>query len=113
GTAFTFLHHHMGAAPGVFRGRGLVRGGAGRLAAAFEQAARAAGAEIRLGAAAASIRLDGSRVGGVVLGGGEEIAARTVLSAGDARATLLGLLPAGTLEPEFARALTNIKFRGA
>jgi len=112
GTAFTLLHHHMGAGAGRFRGRGFVRGGAGVLADAFAAAARAAGAEIRFSAEVAAIRLAGGRLRGVALAGGDEIDAPAVLSSVDPRRTLLGMVPAEALDPELARSVSHIKCRG-
>jgi len=45
--------------------------------------------------------------------GGEEILARRVISNADPRRTFLGLVDPEQLEPQFLRAVRNIKFRGA
>jgi phytoene dehydrogenase-like protein len=103
GTAFNFLHHHVGCAPGVFR---PPRSDAGAALAALP------GVEVRRGATVARIRVEGGRACGVVLSGGETLDAPLVVSGADPRATLLGLLEPGRLEPEFALAVRNIKCRG-
>lgn len=70
-------------------------GGMRRLALALADAARRHGARIACGRAVQSLRLDGGRVAGVRLEGGEEIAADVVVHNGDARALHDGLLGAG------------------
>src|SRR3954449_4305083 len=77
GTAFVGFFHDLGEAtdpPGAW---GFARGGMGAVTGALAGAVRAAGAEIRTEAEVERV-LDGGR--GVVLAGGEEIAARVVLS---------------------------------
>ncbi len=111
GTGYMFLHHMVGAG-GVVRRRRQVRGGMGALGTALQRAARAAGAEIRLGQEVASIRVEDGRAIGIELVGGGEITASRVVSSADPGRTLLGLVDPGELAPEFVRALDNIKYRG-
>ena len=102
GTAFRLLHHHVGCAPGVFRPARI------DLVAALRErpgvALRAQGIE--------RILIKGGRVTGVALAGGEELAAALVLSAEDARRTLLELADPGWLDPELARAVGHVRRRG-
>jgi phytoene dehydrogenase-like protein len=90
GTAFVGFFHDLGEAtdpPGAW---GFAQGGMGAVTQALASAARAAGAEIRTEAEVAS-----ASGGGVVLAGGEEIAARAVLSNADpVRTARLAGLPA-------------------
>jgi phytoene dehydrogenase-like protein len=51
-------------------------------------------------------------VSGVVLVGGEEIAASSVISTADPSRTMLRLVDPVWLDPEYLRAVGNIKFRG-
>ena len=103
GTAFNLLHHHVGCPAGVFRQPSSnVR----------DVLERMPGVDVRRGAAVARLNVTGGRVTGVRLANGEEIAATTVVSSGDPRHTMLGLLEPGWLEPEYARAVKNIKCRG-
>ncbi|WP_419861847.1 phytoene desaturase family protein [Candidatus Palauibacter sp.] len=111
GTGYMFLHHMVGA-DGVVRRRRQVGGGLGALGTALQHVATAAGAEVRLGHEVASIRVEDGRATGVVLAGGEEVAAPRVVSSADPGRTLLGLVDPGELAPEFVRALENIKYRG-
>ncbi|MYC17144.1 MAG: NAD(P)/FAD-dependent oxidoreductase, partial [Gemmatimonadales bacterium] len=111
GTGYMFLHHLVGAG-GVVRRRRQVRGGMGALGAALQRVAVAAGAEIRLGHEAASIRVEDGRAMGIALAGGGEIAASRIISSADPGRTLLSLVDPGELAPEFVRALDHIKYRG-
>ncbi|MYK00650.1 MAG: NAD(P)/FAD-dependent oxidoreductase [Gemmatimonadales bacterium] len=111
GTGYMFLHHMVGA-DGIVRRRRQVRGGMGALGAALQRAAVAAGAEIRLGHEAASIRVEDGRATGIALAAGGEIGASRIVSSADPGRTLLDLVDPGELAPEFVRALDSIKYRG-
>lgn len=113
GTAFVFLHHHIGSDQGVFRSPGLVRGGIGNLTEALAASVRQHGAEIRTEAEVAQVNIANGRVAGVTLANGEEITARRVISSADPKRTFLGLVDPLHLEPRFLRKVQNIKFRGA
>jgi phytoene dehydrogenase-like protein len=113
GTAYVLLHHYMGEIDGSFRAWGIPRGGTGGLSEAIASAARTMGAEIRTDAPVARIRTRNGRASGVVLGSGEEIAARAVLSSADARVTFLDLLEQGTIDPAMESAVRRYKFRGS
>jgi phytoene dehydrogenase-like protein len=113
GTAYVLLHHYMGEIDGAFRAWGIPRGGTGGISESIASSARAAGAEIRTEAPVARISVAGGRAMGVVLDSGEEIAAGCVLSSADARLTLLGLLEAGFLDPDFEAQLRRFKYRGS
>jgi phytoene dehydrogenase-like protein len=112
GTAFNLVHHRIGAAGALLAGPSFVAAGMGALAAALEGAARAAGAEVRTGAEV--IRVDAGPGGarGVTLADGSDIECKTVVSDADPRRTLLGLVDAGLLAPEFLAAVANIRSRG-
>jgi phytoene dehydrogenase-like protein len=112
GTAYVLLHHLAGTNGHLRAGR-TAQGGIGGLAAALAASARAHGAEIRTGAEVARVLVKDGRATGVVLAGGEEIAARQVASNADPGRTFLGLVGPENLEPEFVRAVGNIRYRGA
>jgi len=103
GTAFNLLHHHVGNEAGVFRPS---------LSSLSQVLARLPGVEQRRDAQVARITVKAGRATGVVLSGGEEIAAALVVSSADPRRTLLGLIEPGWMDPEFTRAVRNIKCRG-
>jgi phytoene dehydrogenase-like protein len=112
GTAYILLHHSMGAVGGKRGLWGFVRGGMGAVSEALAAAARARGAEIRVDAPVARIRIQGGRATGVVLESGEEIAARAVASNVDPRLTFLRLVGEAHLEPDFAAAIRRFRCEG-
>src|SRR4029078_11816855 len=69
-----------------------VKGGPGALTAAMAEAAREAGAEIRVNAGVSSVLVRGGRVGAVILDDGSELTATAVISNADPRRTLLNLV---------------------
>ena len=99
GTAFNFLHHLVGSPLGVFRPA------RSNVTAVLEGLK---GVEVRRGSRATVLAKNG-RTTGVVLANGEEIAAPLVVSSAPPRETLEPV--AIELDPEFARAVRNIKAR--
>ncbi|HET9694159.1 MAG TPA: NAD(P)/FAD-dependent oxidoreductase [Steroidobacteraceae bacterium] len=77
------------------------------------KALRACGGVVRTGASVARILVEHQRCVGVQLASGEEIRARTVVSAADPRRTLLGLVGAPELPPEFVWHARSIRMRGS
>ncbi len=113
GTAHVLLHDHASEqAGGGIRQWGFVRGGIGRLPEAMADAAREAGAEIRTEAPVERIVVEDDRATGVLLAGGEEIAARRVLSNADPKTTLLRLAGEDRLPERFAAALRAYRCEG-
>jgi len=102
GTAFRFLHHHVGSPEGVFRPP------RSNLSAILRQRP---GVLFRVDNVT-KIRVEAGRVDGVVLDGGEEIEAALVVSGVDPRRTLLELADPAWLDPELARAIGNIRRHG-
>jgi len=113
GTAYVLLHHYMGELDGVFRAWGFARGGNGSVSAAIAGAALAAGAEIRCNASVEKVLVSHGRARGVVLEGGEEIRAKTVVSGADPRRTFMQLVGEKHLPGEFADSIRRFRFRGA
>ncbi|HXH05834.1 MAG TPA: NAD(P)/FAD-dependent oxidoreductase [Vicinamibacterales bacterium] len=113
GTAYVLLHHYMGEIDGAFRAWGLPRGGTGAVSAAIAAAARAAGAEIRLNAPVARIRVQDGRATGVVLENGDEIAARSIASSADPRRTFLQMVGDAHLPAEFVEDVRRYKLHGS
>jgi len=112
GTGFVLLHHLTGAKDGSVRGRAPWTGGPGAFTEAAEAAARRAGVTVRTGAVVTRILVREDAVAGVVLQGGEEIAASRVLSTADPTRTLLEWVDPVWLDPEFMHAVRNIRHRG-
>jgi len=77
------------------------------------EAARSAGTEFRTGAEVEQIRVKDGRATGIVLKGGEEIAATIVVSNADPRRTFLKLLDPVHLEPSFLGKMKNYRSTGS
>lgn len=90
----------------------LVRGGLGALSQALGEAAKGFGAEIRTGAEVERITAQDGRVTGVVLAGGEEIAAGAVVSGVDPHRTFLRLLDPALLDPEDLQRIRGYRQNG-
>jgi phytoene dehydrogenase-like protein len=101
GTAFNFLHHHAGSPTGVFR---PVRSNVTQTLEGMKRV------EVRRGSRATVLAKNGRATGVVLEKSGETILAPLVVSSADPRATLDPV--AIELDPEFARAVDNIKARG-
>ena len=112
GTAYLFMHQHVGMQNGALRPAEFVQGGMGKLVAGLETLARQAGVEIMTGAPVARIKIDEGKAVGVVLENGDEIEAGRVVSNADPRSTFFDLLGPEQLEPDFVRAVDNIRFKG-
>src|SRR5207237_1810872 len=91
----------------------VMRGGPSAAAAALEEAASAAGAELRQNVAVRSIIVENRRAVGVALVNGEIIAAGAVLSSLDARQTLLELVPPESVGFGVAANLTDYQKLGS
>lgn len=101
GTAFNFLHHHVGSPAGVFRpGRSH----------AVQALSQRPGVEIRRGGRSRILASGGRARGVAIEPGGETLNAALVVSSADPRAALREV--STELDPEFVRAVENIKCRG-
>ena len=110
GSGYTLMHNWLNrAGPGHKR----VEGGIGRIADALVSALKSRGGEVRTGADVKTILTDDLKVTGVKLASGEEISAPVVISGADPRHTLLDLVGAPELPPEFVWHTQSIKMRGA
>jgi phytoene dehydrogenase-like protein len=89
-----------------------VKGGPGALTRAMADAAREAGATIRLEAPVARIAIANGRAQGVLLQDGSEIPATTVISNADPRRTLLELVDPIELDPGILQRLRNYRMPG-
>ncbi len=110
GTALVMLHHLVGAPAGSMRRAG--RWSADGIVATLEQAARRNGVAIRTSAKVQRVLVADDATRGVVLEDGEEIASQSVVSSADPGQTMRGMVDPVWLDPEFLRAIGNIKYRG-
>jgi phytoene dehydrogenase-like protein len=109
GTGYTLIHNWLNRGGPAHRRND----GGASITAALVAALRAHGGELRTSAGVARIVVDRQQVTGVRLDSGEEIAAKVVASAADPRATLLGLVGAPELPPEFVWQAQSIRMRGS
>src|SRR5215469_1590122 len=93
-------------------GASYVPGGTGALPTAMAIAAQAAGVEVGTNIEVAQIKVKDGAATGVVLGNGDEIDARTVISSADPKRTLLGLVEPQHLTPSFLQRLQNYRTHG-
>src|SRR4030095_12771936 len=112
GTAYVLLHHCMGGVGGRRGLWGFVRGGMGAVTQAMAASARAAGAEIRCDAEVSAITVKANRATGVVLAGGEEIAAAHGASHLDPKVTFERLVDPALLPDEFAARIRHYRIEG-
>jgi phytoene dehydrogenase-like protein len=111
GTGYVLFHHVMGETNGNRGVWAYVEGGMGRLSELLAEAAREAGAEIRVGAPVASVIVEGGRARGVTLEGGPAIEARVVLSSADPHRTFVDLIAPGVLPEDLLRGIRALDFR--
>jgi phytoene dehydrogenase-like protein len=108
GTGYTLMHNWLNRG-GLAHGR---TGGAS-ITDALVTALKASGGELRTSAAVARILVEKQQVVGVRLASGEEIRAARVVSAADPRHTLLDLVGAPELPPEYVWHAQSIRMRGS
>jgi phytoene dehydrogenase-like protein len=92
GTAYILLHHYMGEVDGSVGAWGYARGGMGAVTQALAASFQASGGTIRTGAAVDRVLVRNGRAEGVVLAGGEEVRASTVVSNADVKRTFLTMV---------------------
>jgi phytoene dehydrogenase-like protein len=90
----------------------LPAGGMGAVSEALAAAARAAGAEIRLGSPVQRITMDFDRASGVELESGEVLNAGCVISGADPHTTFQKLLGVRHVEAGFANRVRNLRAKG-
>jgi phytoene dehydrogenase-like protein len=108
-TTFNLLHH-LAIGDGYFRA--TARGGIGAISQALSKAAISYGAEIRTQVGSVHVNVADGVATGVQVDG-ESIDATMIISDYDARHTFSNLVSPPELEPEFNRAVRNIRYNGA
>lgn len=112
GTTKVLLDDAAGSDGGASGETVFARGGPGALSEALASAARAAGAEIRTGVEVVGVRSSDGRATGVVLAGGDEVAATTVVAGIDPKRLLTGLVDPVAIGPSLRWRATNIRTPG-
>ncbi len=110
GTGYTLLHNWLNRGGPAHP---TVAGGSRLVGESLVASARSSGVELRVDAPVARILVDRLQVRGVQLTNGEQIDAATVVSDADPRHTLLGLVGAPELPPEFVWQAQSIRMRGS
>jgi phytoene dehydrogenase-like protein len=87
-------------------------GGMGAITQAMASSAKASGVEIRTSAEVIEIRVKDGAATGVLLGTGEEISAKAVISNADPKRTLLKLTDPTHLSPDFVQKLQHYRGNG-
>jgi phytoene dehydrogenase-like protein len=107
GTAYVLAHHEIGDA-GIGTGSwGFPEGGMGAISDALRASAESRGAEVRTNAPVDRILTNNGRVTGVVLEGGEELRADTVVSTVHPKITFLEQLERGELPGDFVSSIEH------
>jgi phytoene dehydrogenase-like protein len=110
GTGFTLVHNWLNRGGLAHR---TMSGGTQSVTDALLKAVRTNGGEVRTNAEVARILVEHQHILGVRLASGEEIKAAAVVSSADPRRTLLGLVGAPELPPEFVWQTQSIRMRGS
>lgn len=113
GSAYVLLHHYMGEIDGAFRAWGFQKGGTGAISESIASAARAHGAEIRMGAAVARVIVKNGKATGVALENGDEVHAPIVVSGLDPRRTFLDLVDRAEMPADVVEGIERYRFRGS
>jgi phytoene dehydrogenase-like protein len=112
GTGYVMAHHKLGdlgeGQPGAW---GFPEGGMGGVTEAMRRAALAGGVTIRTEAEVVRIKVEAGRATGVVLAGGDELDADTVIATTHPRVTFLEQLDEADLPAEFVAAIRRWKSR--
>lgn len=105
GTAYVLAHHEIGDA-GIGTGSwGYPEGGMGAVSDAIRASAESRGAEVRTNARVDRVLTKGGRAAGVVLAGGEELFADTVVTTIHPKITFLEQLDRSELPDDFVQSI--------
>lgn len=112
-TSLLGLYYRLaGETAGTAGAQTLPKGGMGAIVAAIRAAAEKAGATIRTGTPVAKIIVEKGRAIGVTLDSGEEVRARTIVSAINPAITFLDLVGPREIDTGFVRKVKNIRMKG-
>lgn len=112
GTGYVLAHHYAGRALGVQGAWGYVRGGMGGVSAALASVARAHGVRIWNAQPVSSVLIENDQASGIVLFGGREVRARTVISNAHPHTTFLQLCGRYEFDAAFVRKVREWKTAG-
>jgi len=109
GSAYVLLHHVFGEVNGKKGAWGHAVGGMGAITQIMAKVCRHLGVEISLEAPVAQVLVDGGKVAGVRLEGGEEITARRVIANVGPRLLYDRMIAPADLPADFARRIKGFK----
>jgi len=109
GSAYVLLHHVFGEVNGKKGAWGHAVGGMGAITRLMAEACRELGVEISLDSPVERVLVDGSRVAGVRLESGEEIAAPRVIANVGPKILYERMIAASDLDPDFRRRMRGFK----
>lgn len=123
GTAFQLMHRALYRGSSAVRNRPKISataefasrapiGGMGAISQALASSFSSRGGVLRTGVAVEAITTKSGRVDGVVVAGGMELSAPVVLSAINPKTTMLGLVPAETLDPSIRSQFAELDMAG-
>jgi phytoene dehydrogenase-like protein len=98
---------------GIRNQSGILRYGMGSISKVLAERVTTYGGAIRLNAEVDRILVEGGEARGVQLKNGARISARMVISNADPKRTFLKLLNSGDIEPEFRRAVAELRTRAS
>jgi phytoene dehydrogenase-like protein len=112
-TSLLGLYYRLtGEVAGAAGAQVVPAGGMGRVSAALASAADAVGVMITRGTPVVRIAVEKGRAAGIVLGSGEEIRAKTIVSSINPLTTFLSLVGPRELDTGFVHKVTNIRMKG-
>ena len=109
GSAYVLLHHVFGEVNGKKGAWGHSVGGMGAITGIMAKVCRELGVEISLESPVDRVLIDGGKVAGVRLEGGEEIAAARVIANVGPKILYERMFAGGDLDPEFRRRIKGYK----
>ena len=109
GSAYVLLHHVFGEVNGKKGAWGHCVGGMGSITRLMADACRDAGVEIGIESPVAQVLVDGSRVAGIRLESGEEVAAAIVIANIGPKLLYERLMTPDDLPPDFLRRIRSFK----
>jgi phytoene dehydrogenase-like protein len=112
GSGLVLLFHSLGEHDGEFGTWAFHKGGNGGFTQVLARAAKAFGAEIRVGSPVERVLTDDGRTTGVALTDGTELNADVVVSALDPRRTFLELVDPRELPDDLVDDIRRLKFQG-
>jgi phytoene dehydrogenase-like protein len=105
GSAYVLLHHCFGEVNGVKGAWGHAIGGMGSITEAMAAAARAEGAEIKVGAGVREVLIERGCAAGVVTESGDAYRARIVVSNLNPKLLFLNLVDPAAVRPDFSERM--------